>query len=107
MRQNFATTVRKSKKFNHFLQLGQLKEGHISFNSICVKMNLAHKSFISYDTHCPRGELIISKTVLSLDFEAWVNSSQQISMKDHSYFFHNLASEAHLEISEKTRSLLI
>ena len=39
-RQNFATKVRKSKKFNHFLQLGQLKEGHISFNSICVKMNL-------------------------------------------------------------------
>ena len=41
-RQNFATKVRKSKKFYNFLQLGQLKEGHMSFNSICVKMNLAH-----------------------------------------------------------------
>ena len=53
--------------------------------------------------HRPRGELIISNKILSLDFEARFKSSQQISLKDHSYFFHNLASEAHLEISEKNK----
>ena len=72
-------------------------------------LTFMYKSFPDHTrtTHRPQGELIISNKILSLDFEARFKSSQQISLKDHSYFFHNLASEAHLEISEKTRSLLI
>ena len=41
------------------------------------------------------------------DFKARCNSFQQISLKDHPYFIHNMASEAHLEMSKKTRILLM
>ena len=41
------------------------------------------------------------------DFKSLCNSFQQISLKDHPYCIHNMASEAHLEMSKKTRILLM
>ena len=53
-----------------------------------------------------RSEVFLLQTI-NLDFKAWCNSFQQISLKDHPYFIHNMASKAHLETSKKTRSLLM
>ena len=41
----------------------------------------------SFAQHAAHRELIISNKILSLDFETRFKSSQQISLKDHSYFF--------------------